>query len=89
MFNEDNTPREYLESGDGACIMYHAVAKRDDLNIYDDETHDGIRTAIEGLAGAGLIKVKHFGLAGQGLVTVKPTQKGIDRFTASLRGAAS
>ena len=33
MFNEDNTPREYLESGDGACIMYHAVAKRDDLNI--------------------------------------------------------
>ena len=69
-----------MESGDGACIMYWAVAKRDDLNIYDDETNDGIRIAIEGLASAGLIKVKHFGLAGQGMVTIKPTAKGIDRF---------
>ena len=88
MFNETNTPREYMETGDAACIMYHACAKRDDLNIYDDDAHRGIHIALENLIDLKLVTAQHFGLPGKGLTTIKPTDKGVAEFVAHLRAQA-
>ena len=76
MFNETNTPRQHLETGDAACILYHCIVSGT-LTIVDADRHRGIDIAIEGLTDMEMIEVAKSG----DRTIIRPTEKGVARFT--------